>query len=232
MRKVAILSPSYDGKVACNFSITMAEIYRRVHEHPNLEVMMNFWMYEALLQKARNNLFADAMYSGMDDIIFIDCDQSFSADTFFRILSHPVDVVGVPVRMKTEEERYNIRPEDPTKHKFVPELGLLEVENIGTGFLRLSRKAMHAIWDRSEPYNDGGQDRRMICNLQIIQGGIISEDIQICNKLREAGLPVYVDFLETAKHFGTKCFEGDYKKQYMGTISAEKKTPPRRGLTR
>ena len=229
MRKVAILSPSYDGKVACNFAISMAEIYRQVNQH-KMEVMLNFWMYEALLQKARNNLFADAMAAGADDIVFIDCDQSFSAETFFRILSHPVDVVGVPVRMKTEEQRYNIRPEDPMRHKFHPELGLLEVENIGTGFLRLSRKAMQAIWDKSQPYNDGGAMRRMICDLQIIDGGIISEDIQICNKLRAAGMPVYVDFLETAKHFGTKCFEGDYKAQYMLNFAKEKKTPPRRSL--
>ena len=109
MRKVAIVSPAYDGKVVCNYAITMAEIFRlAAKDYPNLELHLNFWMYEALLQKARNNLFADAIRQDMDDLVFIDCDQSFDPKAFFTMLDHPVDVIGAPVRMKTDQERYNI----------------------------------------------------------------------------------------------------------------------------
>lgn len=217
-RKIAIATPSYDGKVACNFAVSIAEIFRIAGAIPEIEVNLQFWMYEALVQKSRNNLFADAYNGGFDDLIFIDADQSFPAEMFFKLLVQPVDVVGVPVRMKTEQERYNIRPEDPKRHEFDETTGLLKVENIGTGFLRLSRKAMQALWDASPQYNDGGQIRRMICNLEIVNGGIISEDIQICEKLRKAGMEIYVDIEYTAKHFGTKCFEGNYKEYYQRSI--------------
>lgn len=215
MRKVAIVSPAYDGKVVCNYAITMAEIFRlAAKDYPNLELHLNFWMYEALLQKARNNLFADAIRQDVDDLVFIDCDQSFDPKAFFTMLNHPVDVVGAPVRMKTDQERYNIRPEHPLLHDYDFSLDLLEVENIGTGFLRLSKKAMQALWQASQPYNDGGAERRMICDLQIINGGIISEDIQICTKLRDAGFKIYVDPYFTCKHFGVKCYDGDYFTHY------------------
>jgi hypothetical protein len=215
MRKIAICCPSYDGKVVCDFCITMAVIFQRAaKERPDLELNLNFWMGEALLQKARSNLFCDAYDAGFDDIIFIDADQSFDAQAFFDLIDHPVDVVGIPVPMKVEEERYNLRPEDPNKHKFNADLKLLEVECIGTGMLRLSRKAMDVLWNSSEPYHDE-KDRRLICNIQIINGGMISEDVQICKKLTDAGLKIYVDIAHTCDHFGTKKYIGNYKKKYI-----------------
>lgn len=210
MRQVHILCPSYDGKVVCDFSVAMAEVFRLVSAQTGLELHLRYWMYEALLPKARNNLFTNAYNAGADDIIFIDGDQAFSPKAFFDLLRHPVDAVGVPVRMKTDTERYNIRPEDPARHKYDEQLGLLEVENIGTGFLRLSRKAMEVLWSDAEFYRDGDSKRRMICNLQIIDGGLISEDIQICTKLRDAGIKIYADVRYTCAHFGTKRFDGEY----------------------
>ena len=219
MRKVAILTPSYDGKTVCDFCVTMAVIFQRAaKERPDLELNLNFWMGEALLQKARNNLFGDAYEDGFDDIVFIDADQSFNAQAFFDLIDHPVDVVGVPVPMKVDEERYNIRPENPEKHKWNPELRLVEVECIGTGMLRLSRKAMDVLWNGSKPYNDGKQ-RRLICDVQIIDGGMISEDVQICKKLTDAGLKIYVDIKHTCDHFGVKKYTGDYAFMFAKSVA-------------
>lgn len=210
-RTIAILSPSYDGKVACNFSISIAEVFRiAASTRPDLDIRLNYWMYNALVQTSRNNLFSDAYHNEVDDIVFIDGDQSFEPEAFFKVIDANVDVIGIPVRMKTEEERYNIRPENLDSIEYDFDLDLLEVERIGTGFLRLSRKAMQALWDASESYDEDGIERKMICNIQIINGGLISEDIQMCDKLKDAGFKIYVDVAYTCNHFGTKCFKGDY----------------------
>ena len=119
--------------------------------------------------------------------------------------------------MKVDTERYNIRPEDMSKHVWDSKLRLLEVECIGTGFMRLSRKAMDVLWESSKSYNDG-QERRMICDVEIVNGGMISEDVQICKKLTDAGLKVYVDIRHTCQHFGTKKYEGDYSRLYAKTL--------------
>jgi hypothetical protein len=226
-RRIAILCPSYDGKVVCDFSVTMAVIFQRAaRERPELELNLSFWMGEALLQKARSNLFCDAYDSGFDDIVFIDADQGFNAQAFFDLIDHKVDVVGVPVPMKVDEERYNIRPEATTKHKWNSDLKLLEVECIGTGFLRLSRKAMQILWDKGTPYNES-KPRRLICDVQIIDGGMISEDVQLCKKLTDEGLKIYVDIKHTCDHFGTKRYKGDYQEHYamsmIEDIMGEKK---------
>jgi hypothetical protein len=213
MRKVAIVSPSYDGKVVCDYAITLATIFSRAKDM-GVDVSLHFWMGEALLQKARNNLFCDAYDSGVDDLFFLDCDQAFDAQAFFDLLNHPVDVVGITAPMKTDEERYTIRPEEPEKHIYDPQLKLLHVENISTGMMRLSRKAMQSLWDNSVSYNDG-KERKLICDVQIINGGMISEDIQLCKKLNDAGFKIYADINYTCTHFGTKKFTGNFKTHYL-----------------
>jgi len=220
-RKVAIVSPSYDGKIVCDHAIALVTIFQRAaKERPDLQLSLNYWMGEALLQKARNNLFCDAYDSGVDDIVFLDVDQGFDAQAFFDVIDHPVDVVGITARMKTEEDRYTHRPEDPKQHRWDQDLRLLEVEFLATGFLRLSRKAMKALYDVSTSYNDG-KIRKLICDVQIINGGMISEDIQIGKKLKEAGFKSYLDIRHTCTHFGVKKYEGDYQYKYAETILAD-----------
>ena len=213
-RIVYIATPSYDGKTVCDFTVCMAEIFRiAAQQHPDLELRLHFWMGEALLQKARNNLFALAYHAGASDIVFIDADQSFPVQAFFDLINHPVDAVGIPTPMKVDEERYNIRPEKIAAHKWNDDIGLLKVEVIGTGMLRLSRQAMQALWNQSVPYNDGGE-KRLICDIQIINGGMISEDVQICEKLLLADIPIYADIRYTCDHFGTKKYVGHYLTHY------------------
>ena len=221
MRKIAILVPSYDGKVCCNFSLSIAEIFRIGASMPDISFHLQYLMHEALIQRARNNLINDAYDQGMDDVVFIDADQSFDPQAFFKLINYPVDVVGIPVRMKTEENRYNIRPESCKEHKMNADLGLIEVAAIGTGFLRLTRKAIEAVFELSEYYNDGDSRRANAFEIRIFKGEIVSEDIIFCNKLTEAGFTIYVSPAYTAKHFGTKCWEGNFLDYYIGNIKED-----------
>ena len=55
----------------------------------------------------------------------------------------------------------------------------------------------------------------MVCNTQIINGGLIGEDIQICDKLRAANIKVYADIAHTCDHFGINKWVGNYKDYYV-----------------
>jgi len=69
---------------------------------------------------------------------------------------------------------------------------------------------MTAVWEQSTPYFED-KPRRLICDLQIIDGGLISEDVQLCKKLTDAGFKIFVDVAYTCDHFGVKKYEGDYE---------------------
>lgn len=220
--KVLIATPSHDGTVCCDYAIAMAETFRQNKDH-NHELQLHFWMYDSLVQKARNNIIAEAYKDNYDQCVWIDADQGFKAEDFYRLLEHPVDVVGFPVRLKTEEDLYNVMPHDSSVHIWDEKLKLLDVVAIGTGFLRLSRKAIKALWDAGEPYDDQGVEKRMCCNVLVWDGGLVSEDIDICNKLHRAGINVYADIGSTCDHYGTKRFTGDYV-QYCFDQAKERKT--------
>jgi hypothetical protein len=219
MRKIAILCPSYDGKVVCDQTLNLVSIFAKASkERPELNITLNYWMYEAVIQKARNNLFCDAYESGADDIVFMDVDQCVDPQAFFDLIDHPVDVVGITARMKTDEERYNHRPENDLDHKLDTNLKLLHVQYLPTGYLRLSRKAMTALYDNSPMYWDNHQQRKLICNVTIEENGLISEDIHMCTKLNNLGFKCYLDFKYTCDHFGIKRYMGDYQNQYFTNV--------------
>ena len=222
MKKVLIATPSHEGTVCCDYAVAMAETFRQ-NKNYDYELQLQFWMYQSLVQKARNSLLAKAYKNDYDEMVWIDADQGFKAEDFYRLLEHPVDAVAFPVRMKTEEDQYNIRPHDPAAHDWDDELKLLEVRAIGTGFLRLSKKAIRILWDAGEPYKQDGEEVRMICNLEIRNGGIIGEDIQICERLQNAGIKIYADIESTCDHFGTKRFRGDYVQYCFDQVKAKEK---------
>jgi hypothetical protein len=214
MRKVAILCPAYDAKVHCNFSLAIAEVFRLAAYLKGLSLHLNYLMHESILERARNHLLQDAFEAGMDDFIFIDVDQSFEPEAFFAVLNHQVDAVALPVRMKDEEERYNIRPEDMSHHIYDPWLGLLEVKSIGTGFFRLSRNAVQYLMDTATPYLEGMVTRKRMFETTVFDNGYVSEDIQLCNKLIAGGFKVYADINHTCTHYGNKTFTGDFANYY------------------
>ena len=215
MRKVAILCPAHDGKVHCNFSISIAEVFRIGAHLKGMSMHLTYLMHESLLESARNNLLLDAYEAGMDDFVFIDADQSFDPAAFFSVLNYPVDVVGVPVRMKSEKERYNIRPENKEKYTYDPWLGLLEVPSIGTGFIRLTRKAVEHLISVSTPYQEDGRTKYRMFEVVVFDNGLASEDVQMCNKLIQGGFKIYVDINYTCTHYGTQRYDGDFKNYYF-----------------
>ena len=168
--------------------------------------------YDAMIQRARNDLLKLALDSKADDLLFIDADEVWEPAWALRLLEHDVDVVGGAVRKKTDDtELYNVRAASP----FIPinaKTGLWLVDGIGTGFLRLSRKALQALWDSAEAdeYEDNGKINRMVFNVAVVNRRLVSEDNFMCSRLTDAGFAINLDPSFTIAHIGTKRYTGDF----------------------
>ncbi len=204
-RKVLIATPAYDGRLDVWYTNSLVNTIR-VAQANNVFVHPIFMSYDALIQRARNDLFGLAVEGEYDDMIFIDSDMEWEPMWVMELLAREEDVVGGTARKKTDNaEIYVAKIQDLTYH----ENGLIKCEGLGTGFVKLSRKAFMAVWDASPEYQNEGKTRRMVCDVQIVDGQLYSEDTVLFKKLRGAGFDCWLDPRMTCAHIGTKKFYGN-----------------------
>jgi hypothetical protein len=213
-RKVLIATPAHDGRLDVWYTTSLVNTIR-VAQANDIFVHPVFMSYDALVQRARNDLIRLAVEGEYDDLIFIDSDMEWNPMWIMSLLERQEDVVGGTTRKKTDEaEVYVVKASDLTVH----DSGLIKAEALGTGFVRLSRKAFLALWDSSPAYQNEGRECRMVCDVQIVDGQLYSEDTILFRKLADLGFDVWLDPRMTCNHLGTKKFCGSFE-AYLAALN-------------
>jgi len=88
--------------------------------------------------------------------------------------------------------------------------GLMEVEAVGTGFMKISRAALKKVWDISPEYKNEGRIGRMVFDVKIVNGDLVSEDNIFCQKWRNLGGKVFIEPSMTCNHIGVKKYQGNF----------------------
>ena len=212
-RKVLIATPAHDGRLDVWYTTSLVNTIG-VAQANDIFVHPVFMSYDALVQRARNDLIRLAVEGEYDDLIFIDSDMEWNPMWIMSLLERQEDVVGGTTRKKTDDaEVYVVKASDLTVH----DNGLIKAEALGTGFVRLSRKAFLALWDSSPAYQNEGRECRMVCDVQIVDGQLYSEDTILFRKLADLGFDVWLDPRMTCNHLGTKKFCGSFE-AYLETL--------------
>ena len=211
MRKVMIGTPCYDGRLDVWYTNSLVNTIKESYKH-NIEIVPMWVSFDALIQRARNDTIHIALDTGVDDLIWIDSDIEWKPEWFFKLLEYPVDVVGGTYRKKGDREEYVVRAPGATD----PTTGLMEVQGLGTGFLRMNRKSMQYLWDTNRPYIDqkDNKERRMIFDVIITDNDLMSEDIYALQKLIDGGFKIWLDPNMTCNHIGPYKFQGNFSPWY------------------
>ena len=204
--KVLIATPAHDGRLDVWYTTSLVNSVRIAQEN-GIFLHPVFMSYDALVQRARNDLFQLGVEGGYDDIIWIDADLEWNPMWVMELLESDKDVIGGTYRKKTDDaEVYTVK----TKNLAV-ENGLIKVDGLGTGFVKLSRRAFMSLWESSQPYQNEGREGRMVCDIQIIDGQLCSEDVVLFKKLTDLGFDVWLAPHMTCCHIGTKKFYGNFE---------------------
>jgi len=206
MRKVLIATPSHDGKLEASYVNSLLQSIKLCNQ---LEIeLIPLWMcYDSLVQRCRNDLIAIAIEHKFDDILWIDSDIEWNPEWIIKLLQSNKDVIGGTYRKKTDEQEiYLVK----TDNKKIDKEGLLEVDGLGFGFLKMSKKAFTTLWKKSKSYETDGIKSKMIFNIDIEKGKFIGEDIVVCNKLKKLGFIIYLDPSMTCNHIGAKKYVGNF----------------------
>ena len=209
-RKVLICTPAHDGRVEVEYCHSLLHTARLLMRE-GIVMRESFLINCTLIQDIRNAFIKLAIDGNFDDLIFIDADQDWQAEWVLCLLNHPVDCVGLPVVKRTDDfESYNV-VHSSFAIPFDPTTGLLRVDGIGTGFLRLSKRALKVLWDTSEAYTIPQMgEGRWVFDYRPVNGGLRGEDTLLCRKLTQHGIAVYVDPSVTCGHIGRKHYKGDF----------------------
>jgi kynurenine 3-monooxygenase len=72
--------------------------------------------------------------------------------------------------------------------------------------------AFDKLWEVSDEYTSEGEKHRMVFDIKVENGDLISEDYVLCNKWKSLGYKVWLDPTITCNHIGIKKFKGNFKK--------------------
>lgn len=216
--KVLVASPGYDGRFDVRFleSITATILYAQQY---NIQVMPLYLCYDSLVQRVRNNYFRIAYNNKFDVLFFIDSDIGWNPQDFVKLVLSDKDMIGGGYRKKhDDEELYAFKVKGDTEDTFeiVPdEDGILEVNGIGCGFLKLSKKCVVQLFESESKYyiDDSSIVTKMICDCVVDKNTrFISEDIVLGFKWQDLGGKVYLDTNIELVHVGNKGYGGNVKK--------------------
>jgi glycosyltransferase involved in cell wall biosynthesis len=210
MRRVLIGTPSYDGRIDVWFANSLISTVKEA-EKKGIFVHAIYTSYDSLIQRARNSLVKLALDGKYDDIFFIDSDTEWEPEWFFRLLERPEPIVGGALIKKTDKEGYTVKLLDK-QLKLSEDGKLIQADGVGTGFLKVSKFALEKLWLASDPYTSEGEEHRMVFDIKVENGDLISEDYVLCNKWKNLGYKVWLDPTITCNHIGIKKFKGDLNK--------------------
>ena len=196
--------PSYDGKVDVHFADSLLRTYILAQQY-KIEILPFYICYDSIIQIVRNDLIANAYYSKVDKIFFVDSDMGWNAEDFISIVLRDEDVVGgiVPSRWY-DDENWNVHINREEDIIYSRDKELIKVEKIGTGFLSLTRKVIVDLWNNSPKYTKENSNNTVanIFEVKITDNKIISEDYILSTKLKKLGYSLWGAHKINPTHIG------------------------------
>lgn len=225
-----IATPCNSGRPCVNY--TMAMVDSAVYLEAN-GVKFDYWLHteDCHVDDARNFLVAQFMKSGAKYLIFIDDDVGWETESLARLMFHQdADIVGGAYPLKQPVEDYPIRIKSDTNTLQARPDGLLEVDGVPTGFMRVSRKVIEALSEKRKHMfylpkeaKPGDDKLQVIFERMMVEGRRWSGDLNFCREARLLGFKIWVDPEMTFTHQGNQRWEGhlgNYLRKKNGVLDS------------
>ena len=239
-----IATPCYGGMVYEGYLRGVASVVAE-YAGCGLPINISTIINESLITRARNEIVKQFLVSECTHLFFIDADICFAPHDFFRLLQHDKDVVvasyplkgqrwenlnGVTevagsedVRRRITEHVVNFKfdsEENAINGKVEVKDGLIEVHEVGTGFMCIKRNVIEQMVNEipnigylREPrflFNEKDDGIRWaVFDTDITDTGrYLSEDYLFCERWKKLGGSIWLDPFIVLTHMGTHGFTG------------------------
>jgi hypothetical protein len=209
-KDVMVGYPCYDGKAEVG---SIGPIYQAATSKDNPVKQIQYLNGDSLVSRARNKIAERFLASDCEYLMFIDNDILFQPEDITRLRAYGRDIVGgVYLKKKlpySAVANRNIATDDVT--------GLLEMAEIGTGFMMISRRAFERIIEEfgTELQYKAENDETVGAYYDFFRVGVnsegryLSEDYFFCELARKVGIKVWLDSGILVKHKGHAVYPFD-----------------------
>ena len=167
----------------------------------------------ALIADARALIVAQFLASPCDTLIFVDSDVTWEAGALVRLVDHPVDMVAGIYPQRKDPPNYCVKWLDRKELHADSDTGLLEVEGVPAGFLKLSRRQLEAMvsqYSDSQFYIESAPNETAWALFADYRIGKhkMGEDYAFCRRWTDMRGKIWIDPEITMGHVGYKTFPG------------------------
>lgn len=188
-RKVMLATTAYDSPDASyTYSIARSREALREAGVPSAYLLLQGNCH---VDDARNTVVSDFLASDCTELVFLDADVSWEPEHLVQLCRFDCDLVGgvYPYRRDTGMDAMPVRY---MADCFEPdERGLLEVEGLPTGFLKIRRAVLERMAAEAKTFERSGKRIAIVFERDILNGGRRGGDIRFCMRWREMGGRVF-----------------------------------------
>lgn len=189
-KKVMLATTSYDTPSPA-YVFSIARSREALHEQ-GIQTAYLLLQGNCHVDDARNAVVRDFLSSDCTDLMFLDADVNWEPKDIVQLCRHELDLVGgvYPYR-RDGSENMPVRMKDGAR--IVD--GLLEVEGLPTGFMKIKRHVLEKIAAKSPKYWDKIDMTALVFDRPDPDedGTRWGGDIAFCNKWRAMGGKLYAD---------------------------------------
>lgn len=199
-KKVLLATTCYD-KTSAAYTFAISRSREALHKE-GIQTAYLLLQGNCHVDDARNAVVRDFLASDCTDLMFLDADVDWEPPDIVQIARRELDVVGgvYPYRRDGSENMPCRMMED---RRIID--GLIEVEGLPTGFLKIKRHVLEKVAAQSPKYFDGIHETALVFDRpdpgpdKTRWGG----DIAFCNKWRALGGRLFADAELRLGHTGT-----------------------------
>jgi hypothetical protein len=229
---IVVATPAYGGQLTVSYvnSLIRSQV---LFQQYGIQIHVMFLCNHSLITMARNRIVAEIFRQDKhdwDSIVWIDADISWEPEDLLKMCLHDEDVVCGTYRKKIHQACHFTMKLIPGQEE-PDERGLIEVEAVGTGFLRVSRNAMQNLLSNEEvsytekvtqvEFANSNMEIKNLFESGIKNGEMLSEDFFFCAKLREHGYKIMLDTKIDLGHDGSFTYRGSLS-HYLNFLKEEK----------
>ena len=180
-QKVMLATTSYDSPdAAYTFSMHRS---RQALAEADINSAYSLLVGNCHVDDARNQMVQEFLLTDCTDLVFLDADVSWQPEDLVRLCRHDCDIVGGVYPYRREDKPDQI----PARLKAEAEIcdGLLEVEGLPTGFMRIRRTVLEQMAAQASSYEThDGRGRAPLLFLCVTARCDIRELLCMCLLLR------------------------------------------------